>query len=586
MNPRIAVAEPQPVRLATATRGDSPRARRYSWALFATGLAGGGVAIALGASFPAVPPVVLLVVLVAIAGNQVALFPSEWSATAETAVLLAAVVGLAGDGAFLGPWVVALATGPLDVVHWRGRSFARMAYNSGTRMLAVLLAAGGFRAVSDASIGSGALRFALAALTASVLYTAVELVDYVGYERLRTHTAARVAALDCLFCDPLTVPLGMLGALAGWLAVSVGWWAAVLVLVPTFFVPELVLVRARRALPQLRSRSAVRRAFLLAVALCALAAVVVVAPLPGAPTLAGLAACALVVALDLRVDRMPVAPVTGVVVAGAMVVAPRAAYAVAVVVAVVATTTASLITRTPPAWWAPGLAALAATAAALVFDVTPTRVGALVAALVFFVLITTRRERLVWLLPIACSTIALAEGGYAIDDGAGSLAWGAAFVAVAVSLTGWGLLPWDSRVLARWGARRRGHRAMLVVAVVASLMCGVVAAGVDDHRRLWVSAASGIAAAAAAMAVSGVRQWRFVPRRRRRDAALVVMAALAALVAYPPPARAGEPWALAVLVVVLAAAVAVGWPIARRIDTRPTAPRAVQRMPDRRSASA
>ena len=198
--------------------------------------------------------------------------------------------------------------------------------------------------------------------------------------------------------------------------------------------------------------------------------------------------------------------------------------------------------------------------------------------------VTTRRE-LVWTAPLACSAVALAEGGHAIGDGVGSIVWGAALVAVAVSVSAWGVPPWDSRVLARWNARARGHRARLAVAVAASLACGVVAATVDDQRRLWVSAASGIAAAAAAMVACGVRQWRFVPGGRRRDAALAVAAALAAVFAYPPPARAGEPWAVAVLAAVLVIVSVVGWPIGRRIDGS-TARRVVQRMPDSRSASA
>jgi len=102
-----------------AVRRDPPALRFYSQALLAAGLAVGAVALVVGAPLPPVLPTVLLVTLMAVATNRIALFPSEWSATAEATVLVAAVVAFAPDSALLGPWVVALACGPLDVVHDR-----------------------------------------------------------------------------------------------------------------------------------------------------------------------------------------------------------------------------------------------------------------------------------------------------------------------------------------------------------------------------------------------------------------------------------------------------------------------------------
>ena len=92
--------------------------------------------------------------VLAVTVNRGAFFPTELVATAEAAVLFAALVGFSRDAAFLGPLIVALAVGPLDVVHWRQRAVVRMAYNSGSQGLAVLVGAVAFRAVSEAFGGS------------------------------------------------------------------------------------------------------------------------------------------------------------------------------------------------------------------------------------------------------------------------------------------------------------------------------------------------------------------------------------------------------------------------------------------------
>jgi len=65
--------------------------------------------------------------------------------------------------------------------------------------------------------------------------------------RLRAGLPWREAVRAELPMDVLTVPLGLVGAAAGYLGTEMGWWAAALVVAPTPLVPELVLVHARRA---------------------------------------------------------------------------------------------------------------------------------------------------------------------------------------------------------------------------------------------------------------------------------------------------------------------------------------------------
>ena len=74
--------------------------------------------LASGAPAPALGPVVLLVAVVAFSVNRYTFFPSELAVTAESAVVLAAVVSFSSDAPLLGPLVVAMAVGPVDMVHW------------------------------------------------------------------------------------------------------------------------------------------------------------------------------------------------------------------------------------------------------------------------------------------------------------------------------------------------------------------------------------------------------------------------------------------------------------------------------------
>ncbi len=104
-------------------------------------------------------------------------------------MLATAIVAFRHDSAFVGPWCVALLAGPLDLLHWRQRSFVRMAYNAGNRMLATLAGAASFTILLDSSLlGTGAIRFGAAVLAAALSYAAVE--GAVGVVLVRLHTGA------------------------------------------------------------------------------------------------------------------------------------------------------------------------------------------------------------------------------------------------------------------------------------------------------------------------------------------------------------------------------------------------------------
>ena len=571
--------------LERAPGGDAaPSARRYAWSIFAVAAATGVALVASGGRLPPIGPMVLLGLLIALCLNQLAFFPNEWSATAEAAVLVAAVVGFAAapgrdptaGAAILGPYVVALACGPLDTVHWRQRAFWRMAYNSGNRMLAAVLAAVVF-AELRAALGSSALSFAAAALAASVAIALVDLVVFVGFERVRGAASLRAAVRDDLLIDCLTVPLGLLGALAGWVATRTGWWAAALVLVPVAFVPELVLVRARRALARPGVVARVRRSAPgVVIAACALAVATIAAPVPEPVLFGALVALAVLVGVELRVDaRAPVAPLVAVLVVASFVLGTggddtqsgTTRLAVAIAVAVTATATAMVAAR-PSAgsarWWSPLLAAAAAAVATGVFDARPSRVGALVAALAFEVVVLTRWSRLVWSAPLVGGAVALVYVGDAA--GASGVAWFAAgLAALSVCASLWGAPPWTSGAVASWAATRAAGwpRVALVAGCVVALGAATAACVTSAGRTVLVPLAAAAASAVLAMGAVAARQWRFVPARRLVDAVLVVTAAGGVVIGYPPAAFDGEAWSVAVVAAAVVVGVVTAWPAGR-----------------------
>jgi len=560
---------------APATTTTNRAARAFAWALFAVGASAVFVLAVAGARWPAPLPLLVLGVLVALSVNRFdAFFPTEWSATGEVAVLVAAVVGFAsepswGGGApasLLGPLAVAALCGVSDVSHWKRRAFWRIAYNSGNRMTASLPAALVFAALGDERTTWYA--FALAALATSLVFALADLVFFVGFERLRRGAWSRAVAREGLFYDCLSVPLGMFGAFAGWLAIEMDWWAAGFVLLPVPFVPALVLVRARRAF---HGRSFAHRARgalpTVGVAIGLVIAVALVLPLPSIPRVAGIAAVAALAGGEFAVDRRrPVAAMTAIVVVAGAVVGGTAALATSALAAIVATATAVVASRVG-IWWAPLAAGAAALASTALFD-TPhiSMAGALAAGVVFQLLVVTRPSRVVWTAPVVVSAVALA-GTWRVLHTAGAFVFAAGVAGVTAAAVRFGAPPWRSRVLARWTPRapRRIHRAMVVGAATLTLALAVVvvAAAPGSARAALAPAAAACACGGAAMAMFGVRQWRFAPVARVLDAAVVGGCTVALLLGYLPLALDGSPWSLAIIGMTVAVTSSVAWVPAR-----------------------
>ena len=221
----------------------------------------------------------------------------------------------------------------------------------------------------------------------------------------------------------------------------------------------------------------------------------------------------------------------------AVVVGGHAALGGAVVVAVLATGTAWIARGR--GWWAPLVAAGAATASAIVFDARPSRAGALAAALVFELVVVSRMRRIVWTMPLVCSAIALAYGWDAIGA-PGALVFGAGALAIAAATAAWGAPPWASRVLGLSAAR--GHPPAPIgpwCGAPRALSLGLAIAAVDraSDRAVLIPLAEAAGAGVVAMAMVGVRQWRFAPRRRAVDAVLLLGCSLAILLALSAGGR-------------------------------------------------
>jgi hypothetical protein len=559
VTPRLAA--PRTAAPAAADEG-APGAGAWEWfavALFAVGSAAGIVLAIVERSLPPPAPFVLLAVLLACAVNRFALFPTELAVTAEIAVLLAAIVWFHSDSPLTAPWLLAFLAGAFDLVHWRQRSFVRMAYNAGQRMIATLVASMAFAGVLDVVGSSSVVAIGAAALGASLAFAVVEAAVGTVLVRLRDREAWSSAARVELPMELLSLPLGIVGAAAGYLGLEMGWWAAALVLVPTLFVPEIAFV------PRRGQRSWRVPAPLLLVGAIGLVVVALVSPLPELSTLASLAVVALAVGLEARVDAArPVPALASTVVVAAFVVSERSALVVAGAVAIIATVGAGCAARVCK-WWAPLLAGVAGCAAAALYDLHPSRASALVAALAFEFVVLTRPERVVWTAPIVGAAAVLADAWRAVGAW-GALVFGSGLFVTLVVAVAYGAPPWQSRFLSRWASRQptAAHRMWYGLALVGAAACGIAASEFPSTREVLVPVAAAAAAAITARSLVAVRQWRFQPRRRVRDAAVVLAAACGVVLVYPPLGLDGSAWAP----VILASGVAISWLVARPLARR------------------
>lgn len=424
-----------------------------------------------GARLPPFGAYVVLALPLAVCMNRFVFFPNEVGATAEAAALFAAIVGFRSESPLLGPVLLALLVGVLDGRHWERRAFLRMSYNSGSQALTVLAAAYAFGAVATGA-GSSAAALVPAFLLATVVYVAVETGCGVVLVVLLGEPAS-AAFRHQLPVNALALPLGCFGAVIA-LRVAPDWWLVALALVPTAFVPELVLVGMRRAAARRRVRAA------LALASCALVVLVadLLAPGPGLEALVGVVALALVLGADCRPPLRRCFPPAAVLVAAATAGLASAGWLV-VVCAVVAAAVATIAAGARPA-------------------------------------------EALWSLPLtlAAATVATVVGSTALAPGL-LLVVGVSSVVAAASA--WGSLPWASRVFSPWAARRaRWWPLALVVgtsvlALLSSAWCLVTGATLAKHVAVAASAAT------LACATAGVRQWRFAPAARRRDATVLAL---------------------------------------------------------------
>ncbi len=529
--------------------------RVYAVALLVVALGATAGLAAAGASFPAPGLLLLLAIPLALCMNRFVFFPNEVGVTADAAVVFAAMVGFRGDAPWLGPLLVALLVGPLDAKHWEERAFVRMAYNSGSTAIVTAATVAVFGAVVDA-LGASWLALAGAAAAAAVPYVLVE--SALGVILVALHgERAGAAVRHQLPVNTVAVPLALYGASAGFAGVEAGWWLAFAMLLPVPLVPELLLVELPR-----RCRGPHRARLLGVLGVTAgLAALALLLPFPPPATLAGLLVLSVLVGVETRVSaRDPVPALAALVVVAAVVAVPGDARFLAAALVAVAATGAAWATRgTSPTWPALPRAATGALVGAVVFSLagrgselsTRGLVAATVAGMLSVLLTDRRPSTAVWCAPVIAAAAALALLGRELGS-VGAVVFAAGIAVVMATASAWGSPPWRSRLLGRWSHRRleRARRGLLVVAGSGAAACAFVAG------PTWALLGTACAEAAVAMAMFGVRQWRFAPRRRARDGLLLTLAALAATVGGAPGAC-----------VAAAAALVVGWAVARRRTT-------------------
>jgi hypothetical protein len=211
------------------------------------------------------------------------------------------------------------------------------------------------------------------------------------------------------------------------------------------------------------------------------------------------------------------------------------------------------------------LAAAAAVVSDVIFDVHPSRATALVAALVFQLVVWTRVARMAWTVPLVSLGVSTAFVWREIGRG-GVAVFVVVLVVVLTAVVVAGAAPWSSRIVAPLTARRRRAwlRPLLVSAAAAALGCAVVGVVTGTPNDVLVALAATSAGAVAAIAMNAVRQWRFAPTRRVAEAAAVLVAAVAVAVWYPLGGLERRGWSVALLAAALAVCTVVAWPLTRR----------------------
>jgi hypothetical protein len=553
---------------AVETTDPEPRAVRwYSVGVCTLALAIGVVLVVAGSPLPTLGPILLLAFAAALCVNSFALFPSEHAATAEGAVLLAAVVGFATDAPYLGPLAVALLVGPLDVLHWEQRSWVRMAYNAGNRGLATLAAAGTF-AGARALVDGSTVGWVVAVLVGTGAFFVVD--EAISIVLLRLHGEGYRSALSQVIeIDALAMPIALVGAATGILAHEVGWWAMVLALLPAAFVPELVVARARVRAAAIRDLAA-----LLSV-IAILATVALVTPVPDTATLAILCALAVVLGIEVAPRRGAlVPPLVALVVIPACVVLDGDRIRVAVLAVALVTTATS--------WWCERratrgrvLAALAVAAGAglgvaqLALELPRTAdglaFGALTAGVAFEVvtlLVAPQRRRQTfaraWTVPLLAVSVA-AAAVWRVVGHVGGLVLAALVVTALIGWAGWGAPAWGSRLAARAATPMRPQLLRIALVVVAGLALAAAVLGVSasEHAAAvaWSWTSAGLGEVAIAMTAAGVRQWRFAPWPRRRGFVATLAAAVVLVGAAAPLGARGSVWGPVVVGVAMVAVV-------------------------------
>ncbi len=575
----------------SADRGapaDGPRERSepkrvvvFAFAVLTIPLAAGTLLLVAGAKAPAPGPVLLLALVAMLAINHSVFFASEQAATAEVAVVLVAVTGFAGTAPWLGPLAVALLVGPLDVAHWERRSFVRMAYNSGNRGVAALAAAAAFwgaSAVVDAGV---------AAVAAAVVFVATDL-SVSSALLVAQGNPARLAVRRVADVDRLALPLAALGAAAGFLVDGFGWWLAALVVAPSAFAPELVMVV--RARPAWRGRTA-RVSAVLAIGVAVSGALWLLAPTGSLATTAALLTVAVLLGAELDVDAegRPSPLLVIVVVAAAIVVPGDGAYVVAPLAAVVASATTWWFATFRPSTcraFATSIVAVAisvGTVAAASSEPAPVGsvVAVLLAATALLVLAVVgfghRRapvDAFGWSAPFLGVAAAIAAVWRVVGP-TGAVLFVSWLGATAVVARSFGSVPWRGRLSARAPRAALGtrHRVGLVVVATTVLLFATLSsistAPEVRATAAWLAVAT--LESMAAIDLIGVRQWRIAPRARTRTAALVAASAIGGVGAGSALADGHAAWSVALGLCSLTL-VAAGWRPARCADAiRPPA---------------